>query len=105
MVGLLVTGHGHGKSAHGHGRGSQWSAAMVGVVGGASGCSPRLLHSHAAGPARPCQACIVLCVCIVHSCSHHIGDAMCLDFGTLELWNSWISESDVQGLGFLYVIH
>ena len=67
------------------GRGSQWSAAMVGVVGGASGCSPRLLHSHAAGPARPCQTCIVLCVCIVHSCSHRIGDAMCLNFGTGSL--------------------
>ena len=80
VVGVVFTGHDHGKSAHGHGKGSQWSAAMVGVVGGASGCSPRLLHSHA-GPARPCQTCIVLflslpivlCVCIVHSCSHHIG--------------------------------
>ena len=43
MVGVVDTGHDHGKSVHGHGKGSQWSAAVVGVVGGASGCSPPLV--------------------------------------------------------------
>ena len=81
VVGVVVTGHGHGKSGHGHGKGSQWSAAMVGVVGGASGCSPRLLHSNAAGPARPCQTCIVLCVCNAQLFSSHW---RCY---VLELWN------------------
>ena len=40
---MVDTGHDHGKSVHGHGKGSQWSAAVVGVVGGASGCSPPLV--------------------------------------------------------------